>query len=83
MKVSALELRRKMKEVLETLDRKEPVTVFYRGKKRAIIYPLPGKEGPHKPVENDPAVGIWKDRKDMKDVKGYVRKLRKPRHDAV
>jgi len=83
MKVSALELRRKMKEVLKTLDRKEPVTVFYRGKKRAVIYPAPGKSGPRKPVEQDPAVGIWKDRKDMRDVKKYVRELRKPRRHAV
>lgn len=83
MKVSALELRRKMKEVLKTLDRKEPVVLFYRGKKRAVIYPV-SKEGvAHRPVEDDPAVGIWKDRQELCDVKNYVRKMRKERRHDV
>lgn len=28
----------------------------------------------------DPAFGIWRDRKDMADVEAYVRKLRAPRY---
>ncbi len=31
-------------------------------------------------VTDDPAFGIWRDRKDMADVAAYVRKLRAPRH---
>jgi len=82
MKVSALELRRKMKEIMKTLDRKEPVVLYYRGRKRAVIYPVSGEGVPHRPVEEDPAVGIWKDREDMQDVGNYVRKMRKERHNA-
>jgi hypothetical protein len=33
-----------------------------------------------KPIE-DPAFGIWRDREDMADVEGYLRKIRAPRHD--
>jgi hypothetical protein len=29
-------------------------------------------------IVSHPAFGMWKDRADMKDVPGYVRRLRKP-----
>lgn len=32
-------------------------------------------------VTDDPAFGIWRDREDMADVEGYVRKLRAPRYN--
>ena len=32
-------------------------------------------------VTDDPAFGIWRDREDMADVAGYVRKLRAPRYN--
>ena len=31
-------------------------------------------------LEDHPAVGIWKDREDMKDVDAWVKKLRAPRY---
>jgi hypothetical protein len=31
-------------------------------------------------VTDDPAFGIWRDREDMADVAGHVRKLRQPRY---
>jgi len=83
MKVSALDLRHKMKDILETLDRNEPVVIFYRGKKRAVIHPVRAKASAHLPVEEDPAVGMWKNRKDLDDVDKYVRNMRKARHNAV
>ena len=83
MKVTALDLRHNLKKVLESLDRNEPVAVFYRGKKRAVIFPVRDNKGPRLPVEEDPAVGMWEDRKDLKDVEKYVRKLRKARNHAV
>ena len=36
MKASILDLRRRMKDVLLALDRNESVTIFYRGKEKAI-----------------------------------------------
>ena len=32
-------------------------------------------------VTDDPAFGIWRDREDVADVAGYVRKLREPRYN--
>jgi hypothetical protein len=31
-------------------------------------------------VQSHPAVGIWKDREDMKDVHAWLRKIRTPRY---
>jgi hypothetical protein len=39
MKASILELRYKMKDVLCALDRKEQVTILYRGKVKGTITP--------------------------------------------
>lgn len=42
-------------------------------------------EAPDAPAEefatDDPAFGIWRDREDMADVAGYVRKIRRPRYN--
>ncbi len=40
MKASIIELRYKMKDVLRALDRKEEVTVLYRGKVKGTIKPV-------------------------------------------
>ena len=83
MKASILDLRRRMREVLRAIDRNQSVTVFYRGKKKAVIYPAKG--GAKKPcrVISHPAFGMWKDRADLADVPKIVRNLRKSRNDAV
>lgn len=39
MKASILELRYKMKDVLRALERKEKVTILYRGKVKGTITP--------------------------------------------
>jgi len=83
MKVSALDLRYKMKDVLKALEKNEPVAVFYRGKKKGVIRPDSGAKPRPGSVRNHPAFGIWKDREDMKDVRQFVRELRKGRNHAV
>jgi len=82
MKASFLDLRRHMGRIMHALDRNEPVTLMYRGKKKAVIYPV-GMGPEHKGSAKDqPACGIWKDREDMADVLAYVRNLRRGRiHD--
>jgi prevent-host-death family protein len=83
MKASIVDLRRRMKDVLEALDRNEPVTVTYRGKEKGILYPIGhGKRATTRVVDH-PAFGMWRDRKDLRDVKKVVRSLREARHDAV
>jgi len=82
MEASIVDLRYRMKSVLEALDRGESVTVLYRGKPRARLEPVESRveAKPRMKVEDHPAFGMWKDRKDMEDVDAYVRKLRKNRY---
>jgi hypothetical protein len=78
MNTTALELRRNLKNVLAALGRNERVTLTYRGQKKAVIVPWQGKTQPQA-VEGHPAFGMWKDRADVADVEGFVRKLRRAR----
>jgi prevent-host-death family protein len=78
MKATILDLRYRMKSVLEALDRGEPVIVLHRGKEKARLVPIETSSRRRKPAA-DPAFGMWKTRKDLKDVSAYVRELRKPR----
>ncbi len=81
MKATILDLRRRMKDVLLALDRSESVTIYYRGKEKAIL--LPSLKRTKKPVEDHSAFGMWRDRKDMADVDATVRNLRKGRLDDL
>jgi antitoxin (DNA-binding transcriptional repressor) of toxin-antitoxin stability system len=82
MKASVLDLRRRMKDILRALERNESVTLLYRGRTKGIIMPAPRKRGTVK-VREHPAFGMWKDRKDMKDVDAFVRSLRKARYSDL
>ena len=79
MKATILDLRRRMGEVIKALDRNEPVTILYRGRPKGILYPMPGTQRKERPLTEDPAFGMWKDREDMKDVEGYIRRMRQRR----
>ncbi len=83
MKASVLDVRRRMSEILRALDRNEPVTIFHRGKKKGVIYPATGVPRTTARVREHAAFGIWKDRKDMKDVAGVLRSLRRVRSGAL
>lgn len=84
MKASILDLRRKMRDVLRALDRSEPVTILYRGKKKGVLYPADRREGGReKPVSEHAAFGMWKDRPDMRDAAKALRNLRKGRFHVV
>jgi len=83
MEASILDFRRRSREIIEALERGEIVTVFYRGKKKGVMYPA-GTDGEvGKSASDHPAFGMWKDRDDLADVDGAVRKLRKGRFDDV
>lgn len=83
MKASILDLRRRMTSVLRALARNEHVTLLYRGKKKGMICPITAANRGDKRVVHHPAFGLWRDRSDMKDVKKYLRNLRKRRPDVV
>lgn len=81
MKATVRDLRYRTKDVLEAVDRGEVVTVLYRGKEKARLMPLPtGSRGAD--LIPGRAFGMWRDRRDLRDIPGYVRKLRRGRfHD--
>jgi antitoxin (DNA-binding transcriptional repressor) of toxin-antitoxin stability system len=85
MQASILDLRRRMPEVLRALDRNERVTIFYRGKERAVLVPsrsVVAKTAKSKTAHH-PAFGMWADRQDLTDVTLHVRTLRRGREHAV
>jgi len=79
MKVTALDLRRRTKEIFEALDRRETVTIYYRGKKKGVIHPVKEGKAKKRSFKDHPAFGMWKDREDMKDPSAWVREIRKGR----
>lgn len=83
MKASMVDLRHKMKEILEALDRGEPVTVLYHGKERARMVPIKGAPKCRPKAREHPTFGMWADDKEKEDVAAYVRKLRRGRYDDL
>ena len=83
MEASILDLRRRMRDVLRALDRNEPVTILYRGKKRAVLQSWRNAERRGGSVSDHAAFGMWKDREDLADVAAVVRDLRKGRGHAL
>ena len=81
MKATVRDLRYRTKQVLEAVERGEIVTVLYRGKEKARLTPLStGDRGAN--LIPGKAFGMWKDRQELQDVSGYIRKLRRGRfHD--
>jgi antitoxin (DNA-binding transcriptional repressor) of toxin-antitoxin stability system len=67
-----------MSDILRALDHGESVTLLYRGKEKALLIPW-NANGGRKRLGGHPAVGIWADRDDLKDVRAFVRRLRKGR----
>lgn len=83
MKASILDLRRRMPEVLQALERNEPVTILHRGKEKAVLYPLNARKEQSGAVATHGAFGMWKSRDDLQHVDQAVRELRKGRFHAV
>ncbi len=78
MVVTAKQLRLKTSEVLKKVQRVGSITVTLRGKPVAVLFALKAKRPMR--VADHPAVGIWADREDMKDVHAWLRKIRTPRY---
>jgi prevent-host-death family protein len=78
MVITAKDLRLKTSLVLRKVQHGGSITVTFRGKPVARIVAL-REEKPGR-LEDDPAVGMWADREDMKDVEAWLRKIRTPRY---
>ncbi len=78
MVVTAKQLRLKTSQVLKRVQQVGSATVTLRGKPVALLTALNHEKGGR--LLDDPAVGMWADRKDMKDVHSWLRKIRTPRY---
>jgi hypothetical protein len=74
-----LDLRRRMGEIHKALDRNEPVAIFYRGRQRGVLYPARGAERKKLRIADSAAFGMWKDRRELKDVDTAMRRTRRGR----
>ncbi len=79
MKASIIDLRYKMKDVLRALDRKEEVTILYRGKVKGTI--RPAKACAEVDARKHPFFGSLSTEGDS--IAGEMEKLRGGRFGAV
>ena len=85
MKATVLDLRRRMKDVLNSLKRNEPVTLLRRGKVVGTIHPPEAAPAPSSAQRTSAhaAFGLWRDRPDLEDVEAAVETLRGGRFRAL
>jgi len=85
MEASFVDLRKKSKEIINALNRKEKVTVLYRGKPAAVMNPInTAAEASELSASQHAAFGIWtKDQGDNNDVTEQVSSLRRNRYDDL
>lgn len=79
MEVTVVDLRRRTKEILAAVDKTGSVTITYRGKPRAMLTAIRRRKLTVDEIRKHPAVGMWKDREDMKEPAAWVRNLRRSR----
>jgi antitoxin (DNA-binding transcriptional repressor) of toxin-antitoxin stability system len=79
MEASVVDLRYKMKDVLEALERKETVTILYHGKIKGKIVPL--SEGRKQKIADHPFFGM--NAKSSTTVLEEMSDLRGGRHNAL
>ena len=77
MKATAKDLRFHSKELLDAVSRGEEVVITFRGKPHAKLIPIESEEK-NEASENS-LFGIWRDNTSVKNVRQYVRKIRKGR----
>ncbi len=80
MKATVVDLRYKMKDVLNALDRNEKVTVLYRGKIKGVLSP-PEKKTNLK-VTDHPFFGMTV-QDSNESVSDILNNLRKPRYNDI
>ncbi len=79
MEASIVDLRYKMKDVLDALERREEVTITYHGKVKGVLIPAQGT--PARKVKEHPFFGMTSD--DQRPVEEVMQKLRAGRYDAL
>jgi prevent-host-death family protein len=72
---TAKELRNRASAILESVRKGDEVVITMRGKSIAVLRPLKKIEKHFSPV----GFGIWRNRKDLKDVTKWINERRKER----
>ncbi len=78
MNATILDLRYKTREILAALEKRESITVLYRGKPKGMIVPTPDIR--RLKVRDHPMFGM--DARNRRSVKDVMKKLRGARHDV-
>ena len=73
---TAKDLRQRTSTLLDTVRRGQEVVITYRGKRIAVLAPL--ERIAHKELKPI-AFGMWRRRRDMRDVKRWLDSSRAPR----
>ncbi len=73
---TAKELRSRAAAILERVRKGDEVVITKRGESVAVMKPVQTVEKPFNPV----GFGVWKGRREMKDVKQWLDERRKERH---
>ena len=84
MKATFVDLRKRSGDIIDALNRNEAITVYYRGKPKAIMRPITKKSSKaSRSVKDHRSFGMWADRADLADVAAYVKKIRTRGADAL
>ncbi len=73
---TARELRNRAASILETVSKGNEVVITKRGKSIAVLKPFAGSS---KKEFTPVGFGLWKNRRDLKDVSGWIENRRKER----
>ncbi len=79
MKASVVDLRYRMSEVLEALERREKVSILYHGKVKGTIVPYTGES--LRKISEHPFFGMAAS--DPESVDEVMKRLRQGRFDAL
>lgn len=79
MKASILDLRYKMKQVLQALEKNEEVSILYHGKEKGVI--IPAVRQNEVSVKNHPFFAMNK--KERRSVKNQMEELRGSRYNDL
>ena len=80
MKATLSDSCKRSKDIVKALDRNQSVTLFYRGKAKGMIIPASNPTEKTVSAASHRAFGMWRDRAEMKNIRGVVAKLRRTRH---
>ena len=77
MTIGARDLRRRLAEILDQVEKGGEVSITRHGRVVAILVPAEKVDRPFSPIGQ----GIWADNADVADVEGFIGQIRENRFD--